>query len=347
MSEFIFADDFYTCAKGYQMALDTIYSYEDDRGVKIAYNDVYEEVIDVIYDKADELHDKVAKYAKDNFDVDIDSEADIAKYAKDNFDVDIDSDFSFGEDGAGVLKSIIPTGESFGFSEGVVSDKLKKIKSIIKSKTETMIQNWKEMNERIKIANEKAREPKGYPEPTPEQREAVRVKEFTAFKAMLDEYVSSMEKWVYGNDRETCWAAYLDLSEFFRKTWYAPETALYYGGAYDDVQKYMNETYDKLDDRFIKHMKDNFNEIVPPLKTGTGESHMFKRKYGYTTIDPQAFSEMINTLLETERDTLKAFSESKGISYIAESEDYVITSKTLINTTAVVLAARYKFGFYN
>ena len=74
---------------------------------------------------------------------------------------------------------------------------------------------------------------------------------------------------------------------------------------------------------------------------------MFKRKYGYTTIDPQAFSEMINTLLETERDTLKTFAESRGLSFVANSTDYVITSKTLINTTAVVLAARYKFGFYN
>ena len=158
MNEFIFADDFYTCAKAYQRALDTIYSYEEDRGLKLAYIDVYEEVIDVLYDKADELHDKVAKHVKDNFDIDIDSEAD--------------------------------------------------------------------------------------------------------------------------------------------------ETS------------------------------------------GSGESHMFKRRSGYTTIDPEAFSEMVNILLETERDTLKTFSESKGISYIAESEDYAITSKTLINTTAVVLAARYKFGFY-
>ena len=407
-------------------------------------------------------------------DEDSDDDTDYDKLAQDEYG----SDEEDKED-----EDDIPTGESFGFSEGVISDKLKKVKSIIKSKTETMIQNWKEMNERIKIANEKAREPKGYPEPTPEQREAVRVKELAAFKAMLDEYVSSMEKWIYSSDRDTCWAAYMDLNKFFRETWSAPETALYYGGAYDDVHKYMDDTYGKLDDRFIKHMKDNFNEIVPPLEetsgesfssygegltdiankfkakikatieqskkdkadkkvenfmknidsyvetmdefiygtdlescikaydltidriysytdnarmkqtygdtypkieealftkgdelneefskytrdvfgveemesidiktpgeTGTGESHMFKRKYGYTTIDPQAFSEMINTLLETERDTLKAFSESRGMSYIAESEDYVITSKTLINTTAVVLAARYKFGFYN
>ena len=88
-------------------------------------------------------------------------------------------------------------------------------------------------------------------------------------------------------------------------------------------------------------------DIKTPGETGTGESHMFKRKYGYTTIDPQAFSEMINTLLETERDTLKTFAESRGLSFVANSTDYVITSKTLINTTAVVLAARYKFGFYN
>ena len=407
-------------------------------------------------------------------DEDSDDDTDYDKLAQDEYG----SDEEDKED-----EDDIPTGESFGFSEGVISDKLKKVKSIIKSKTETMIQNWKEMNERIKIANEKAREPKGYPEQTPEQREAVRVKELAAFKAMLDEYVSSMEKWIYSSDRDTCWAAYMDLNKFFRETWSAPETALYYGGAYDDVHKYMDDIYGKLDDRFIKHMKDNFNEIVPPLEetsgesfssygegltdiankfkakikatieqskkdkadkkvenfmknidsyvetmdefiygtdlescikaydltmdriysyidnarmkqtygdtypkieealftkgdelneefskytrdvfgieemesidiktpgeTGTGESHMFKRKYGHTTIDPQAFSEMINTLLETERDTLKAFSESRGMSYIAESEDYVITSKTLINTTAVVLAARYKFGFYN
>ena len=168
MSEFIFSDDFHTCAKGYTMALDTIYSYEEDRGLKLAYIDVYEEVIDVIYDKADELHDKVAKHVKDNFDIDIDSEA------------------------------------------------------------------------------------------------------------------------------------------------------------------------DKI-----------YNILEADKTSGSGESHMFKRRSGYTTIDPEAFSEMVNTLLEIESDTLKAFSESKGISYIAESEDYAITSKTIINTTAVVLAARYKFGFYN
>jgi hypothetical protein len=132
----------------------------------------------------------------------------------------------------------IPTGESFSFGESAVSDKLKKIKNTLKSKTDTMLQKWKEMNKRIEIANEKARQPKKYPEKTPEEKEAIRVKEFTAFKAMLDDYVSSMEKWIYSNDRETCWAAYNDLSKFFRETWYAPETALYYGGAYDDVHKY-------------------------------------------------------------------------------------------------------------
>ena len=410
-----------------------------------------------------------------------DEEVDYDKLAQDEYGSEEEEEES--KDESDEEEDEIPSGESFSFSEGVVSDKLKKIKSIIKSKTDTMIQKWKEMNERIKIANEKARQPKGYPEPTPEEKEAIRVKEFTAFKAMLDEYVGSMEKWIYSNDRDTSWAAYMDLSKFFRETWYAPETALYYGGAYDDVQKYMDDVYVELDNKFIKHMKEKFNEVVPPLEetsgesfssygegltdiankfkakikatieqskkdkadkkvenfmknidsyvetmeefiygtdlescikaydltmdridsyidnarmkqtygdtypkieealftkldelneefsnytrdvfgieemesidiktpgeTGTGESHMFKRKYGHTTIDPQAFSEMINTLLETERDTLKTFAESRGLSFVANSTDYAITSKTLINTTAVVLAARYKFGFYN
>ena len=125
---------------------------------------------------------------------------------------------------------------------------------------------------------------------------------------------------------------------------------LAYIDVYEEVIDVIYDKADELHDKVAKHVKDNFDidiDSEADMTSGSGESHMFKRKYGYTTIDPQAFSEMINTLLETERDTLKTFAESRGLSFVANSTDYAITSKTLINTTAVVLAARYKFGFYN
>ena len=292
MSEFIFADDFYTCAKGYQRALDTIYSYEEDRGVKLAYNDVYEEVIDVIYDKADELHDKVAKHVKDNFDIDIDSEADTI-------------------------------GESyFSFGEGL-TDIANKFKAKIKA---TIEQSKKDKADK-KVVN---------------------------FMKTIDSYVETMSEFLYGDDLDSCCRAY-DIT-MDRICSYIDNARMNqaYGDTYPKIEEALYAKTEEVSDKFSKYTRDTFGveeleslDIKVPGEIGTGESHMFKRKYGYTTIDPQAFEEMVKILLETETDTLKTFAESRGLSFVANSTDYAITSKTLINTTAVVLAARYKFGFYN
>ena len=170
----------------------------------------------------------------------------------------------------------------------------------------------------------------------------------------IDSYVETMEEFIYGTDLESCIKAYdLTMDRIYS---YIDNARMKqtYGDTYPKIEEALFTKGDELNEEFSKYTRDVFGveemesiDIKTPGETGTGESHMFKRKYGYTTIDPQAFSEMINTLLETERDTLKTFAESRGLSFVANSTDYAITSKTLINTTAVVLAARYKFGFYN
>ena len=174
------------------------------------------------------------------------------------------------------------------------------------------------------------------------------------FMKNIDSYVETMELYIYGVDLESCIKAY-DLT-MDRIVSYIDNARMKqtYGDTYPKIEEALFTKVDELNEEFSKYTRDVFGveemesiDIKTPGETGTGESHMFKRKYGHTTIDPQAFSEMINTLLETERDTLKTFAESRGLSFVANSTDYAITSKTLINTTAVVLAARYKFGFYN
>lgn len=174
------------------------------------------------------------------------------------------------------------------------------------------------------------------------------------FMKNIDSYVETMEEFIYGTDLESCIKAYyltMDRIDSYIDNARMKQT---YGDTYPKIEEALFTKVDELSEEFSNYTRDVFGveemesiDIKTPGETGTGESHMFKRKYGYTTIDPQAFSEMINTLLETERDTLKTFAESRGLSFVANSTDYVITSKTLINTTAVVLAARYKFGFYN
>lgn len=174
------------------------------------------------------------------------------------------------------------------------------------------------------------------------------------FMKNIDSYVETMDEFIYGTDLESCIKAYdLTMDRIYS---YIDNARMKqtYGDTYPKIEEALFTKGDELNEEFSKYTRDVFGieemesiDIKTPGETGTGESHMFKRKYGHTTIDPQAFSEMINTLLETERDTLKTFAESRGLSFVANSTDYVITSKTLINTTAVVLAARYKFGFYN
>ena len=174
------------------------------------------------------------------------------------------------------------------------------------------------------------------------------------FMKNIDSYVETMEEFIYGTDLESCIKAYdLTMDRIYS---YIDNARMKqtYGDTYPKIEEALFTKGDELNEEFSNYTRDVFGieemesiDIKTPGETGTGESHMFKRKYGHTTIDPQAFSEMINTLLETERDTLKTFAESRGLSFVANSTDYAITSKTLINTTAVVLAARYKFGFYN
>ena len=374
-----------------------------------------------------------------------------------------ESYFSFGEDGAGVLKSI---------------------KNTVKSITGSIAKYWHDINEKARIANEKAKQPRSYSTISPEEKEAQRQKSLDSFNEWFNKYISDMTPYLNSKNEDTCWGSYERVREFLDEIYHDPATALTYGYAYNDVLDIVHDGIVTLNKNFIKHMKDTFDvdlsdqvadtagesyfsagegltdiankfkakikatieqskkdkadkkvenfmknidsyvetmeefiygtdlescikaydltmdriysyidnarmkqtygdtypkieealftkgdelneefsnytrdvfgieemesiDIKTPGETGTGESHMFKRKYGHTTIDPQAFSEMINTLLETERDTLKTFAESRGLSFVANSTDYAITSKTLINTTAVVLAARYKFGFYN
>ncbi len=174
------------------------------------------------------------------------------------------------------------------------------------------------------------------------------------FMKNIDSYVETMEEFIYGTDLESCIKAYdLTMDRIYS---YIDNARMKqtYGDTYPKIEEALFTKGDELNEEFSNYTRDVFGieemesiDIKTPGETGTGESHMFRRKYGHTTIDPQAFSEMINTLLETERDTLKTFAESRGLSFVANSTDYAITSKTLINTTAVVLAARYKFGFYN
>lgn len=374
-----------------------------------------------------------------------------------------ESYFSFGEDGAGVLKSI---------------------KNTVKSITGSIAKYWHDINEKARIANEKAKQPRSYSTISPEEKEAQRQKSLDSFNEWFNKYISDMTPYLNSKNEDTAWGSYERVRKFLDEIYHDPATALTYGYAYDDVLDIVHDEIVTLNKNFIKHMKDTFDvdlsdqvadtagesyfsagegltdiatkfkakikatieqskkdkadkkvenfmknidsyvetmeefiygtdlescikaydltmdriysyidnarmkqtygdtypkieealftkgdelneefsnytrdvfgieemesiDIKTPGETGTGESHMFKRKYGHTTIDPQAFSEMINTLLETERDTLKTFAESRGLSFVANSTDYAITSKTLINTTAVVLAARYKFGFYN
>ena len=374
-----------------------------------------------------------------------------------------ESYFSFGEDGAGVLKSI---------------------KNTVKSITGSIAKYWHDINEKARIANEKAKQPRSYSTISPEEKEAQRQESLDSFNEWFNKYISDMTPYLNSKNEDTCWGSYERVREFLDEIYHDPATALTYGYAYNDVLDIVHDGIVTLNKNFIKHMKDTFDvdlsdqvadtagesyfsagegltdiankfkakikatieqskkdkadkkvenfmknidsyvetmeefiygtdlescikaydltmdriysyidnarmkqtygdtypkieealftkvdelneefsnytrdvfgieemesiDIKTPGETGTGESHMFKRKYGHTTIDPQAFSEMINTLLETERDTLKTFAESRGLSFVANSTDYAITSKTLINTTAVVLAARYKFGFYN
>lgn len=236
------------------------------------------------------------------------------KHMKDTFDVDLSDQVADKSSGAG---------ESFSsYGEGLTD-----IANKFKAKIKATIEQSKKDKEDKKVEN---------------------------FMKNIDSYVETMEEFIYGTDLESCIKAYdLTMDRIYS---YIDNARMKqtYGDTYPKIEEALFTKGDELNEEFSNYTRDVFGieemesiDIKTPGETGTGESHMFKRKYGHTTIDPQAFSEMINTLLETERDTLKTFAESRGLSFVANSTDYAITSKTLINTTAVVLAARYKFGFYN
>lgn len=313
MDEFIYGTDLESCIKAYDLTMDRIVSYIDNARMKQTYGDTYPKIEEALFTKVDELNEEFSKYTRDVFGIE-----------------EMESDFSFGEDFAGVLKSI---------------------KNTVKSITGPIAKYWHDISEKARIANEKAKQPRSYSTISPEEKEAQRQKSLDSFNEWFNKYISDMTPYLNSKDKDTCWGSYELARKFLDEIYFDPATALTYGYAYNDVLDIVHDEITTVNKNFVKHMKDTFDvdlsDQVADKSSGSGESHMFKRKYGHTTIDPQAFSEMINTLLETERDTLKTFAESRGLSFVANSTDYVITSKTLINTTAVVLAARYKFGFYN
>jgi hypothetical protein len=274
-----------------------------------------------------------------------DEETDYDKLAEDEYGSDEEEDKEKNED------DDIPTGESyFSFGEDGAGV-LKSIKNTVKSITGSIAKYWHDISEKARIANEKAKQPRSYSTISPEEKEVQRQKSLDSFNEWFNKYISEMTPYLNSKNEDTCWGSYELVRKFLDEIYYDPATALTYGYAYNDVLDIVHDEITTVNKNFVKHMKDTFDvdlsDQVADKTSGSGESHMFRRKYGHTTIDPQAFSEMINTLLETERDTLKTFAESRGLSFVANSTDYAITSKTLINTTAVVLAARYKFGFYN
>lgn len=313
MEEFIYGTDLESCIKAYDLTMDRIDSYIDNARMKQTYGDTYPKIEEALFTKVDELSEEFSNYTRDVFGIE-----------------EMESDFSFGEDFAGVFKSI---------------------KNTVKSVTGSIAKYWHDISEKARIANEKAKQPRSYSTISPEEKEAQRQKSLDSFNEWFNKYISDMTPYLNSKDKDTCWGSYELARKFLDEIYFDPATALTYGYAYNDVLDIIHDEITTVNKNFVKHMKDTFDvdlsDQVVDKSSGSGESHMFKRKYGYTTIDPQAFSEMINTLLETERDTLKTFAESRGLSFVANSTDYVITSKTLINTTAVVLAARYKFGFYN
>ena len=233
------------------------------------------------------------------------------KHMKDTFDVDLSDQVAD------------TTGESyFSFGEGLTD-----IANKFKAKIKAAIEQSKKDKADKKVVN---------------------------FMKTIDSYVETMSEFLYGDDLDSCCRAY-DIT-MDRICSYIDNARMNqaYGDTYPKIEEALYAKTEEVSDKFSKYTRDTFGveeleslDIKVPGEIGTGESHMFKRKYGYTTIDPQAFEEMVKILLETETDTLKTFAESRGLSFVANSTDYAITSKTLINTTAVVLAARYKFGFYN
>lgn len=255
-----------------------------------------------------------------------------------------DDDSEEGEEGEKTDEDEIPTGESFygaknkAFGENGIKDGFKKAKEeIIKliEKAKYEIVNRKELKEEraIKRTAETVRKDK-----------IRREKRLTSFMKSVDKYIVDMDKYLLSEDEATCTETYKTMNKFLADV--KNEKALKVG--YPDIHK---EIVDAISDRetaiqkkYIKHMKEEFDVKIKTPNSGTGESFMFKRSSGYTTIDPTSFAEMKEILLETEENTIKSFSESMGMAYIAESAEYASASKSVVNVTAVVLAARYKFG---
>ena len=233
------------------------------------------------------------------------------KHMKDTFDVDLSDQVTDKSSGAG---------ESFSsYGEGL-TDIANKFKAKIKA---TIEQSKKDKADK-KVEN---------------------------FMKNIDSYVETMDEFIYGTDLESCIKAYdltMDRIDSYIDNARMKQT---YGDTYPKIEEALFTKGDEINEEFSKYTRDVFGveemesiDIKTPGETGTGESFMFRRNSGYTTIDPTSFAEMKEILLDTEENTMKSFSESMGMAYIAESTDYAAASKSVVNVTAVVLAARYKFG---
>ena len=296
-----------TCWGSYELVRKFLDDIYYDPATALTYGYAYNDVLDIVHDGIVTLNKNFIKHMKDTFDVDLSDQV---------------TDKSSGAGESFRFRKKTRHNHNKAFGENVMTDMLRKVKA--------------NMN---KTAEEKAAEKETKNQLKKEQK-------LNKFLVNVDDYLTRMDEFLLSSNEATCDKAYDMISKFLYDTRTNPYLKTAYPDIIEDIINAIYEREDKLEAKYIKHLEDEFG-IDFEAEYGSGESFMFKRKSGYTTIDPQAFEEMVKILLETESDTLKAFSESKGISYIAESEDYAITSKTIINTTAVVLAARYKFGFYN
>ena len=238
----------------------------------------------------------------------------------------------------------IPSGESFygtknkAFGENGIKDGFRKAKEeIIKliEKAKYEIVNRKELKEEraVKRTAETARKDK-----------IRREKRLSSFMKSVDKYIADMDKYLLSEDEATCTETYKTMTKFLADVKNEKSLKVGYPDIHTEIVNAISDREDSVQKKYIKHMKDKFDVKIKAPNSGTGESFMFRRNSGYTTIDPTSFAEMKEILLDTEENTMKSFSESMGMAYIAESTDYAAASKSVVNVTAVVLAARYKFG---
>ena len=166
-----------------------------------------------------------------------------------------ESYFSFGEDGAGVLKSI---------------------KNTVKSIAGSIAKYWHDISEKARIANEKAKQPRSYSTISPEEKEAQRQKSLDSFNEWFNKYISDMTPYLNSKDYDTCWGSYELARKFLDEIYYDPATALTYGYAYNDVLDIVHDEITTVNKNFVKHMKDTFDvdlsDQVADKSSGAGES---------------------------------------------------------------------------